>query len=220
MSKIFVSVSGKNLDECIMALKGADFAELRLDIAMLETGEITQLMKLCDVWIVSVREDFLKKPNHVELFTTALLQKPFYADIDISVIDFQQTYALLKLCKKFKTKLMLSYHNYEFTPSLEELSEKVNFMFAKKADYVKIACMANTENDCETVSALYNKFSNIIAFCLGDKGRKSRIKALKMGDGISYAAPNYGKATAQGQLTLTQMKQALKTDDLQVFNNC
>jgi 3-dehydroquinate dehydratase type I len=83
-------------------------------------------------------------------------------------------------------------------------------MFNSGADAIKITCMANDEKDGEILTGLYQKLPNIIAFGMGEHGIKSRIESMFLGNGITYAAPDNGKSTAPGQLTLSQMKEIYK----------
>jgi 3-dehydroquinate dehydratase I len=207
MSKIIVSVSGNTLEECLKALKGASYAELRLDLVQLNSEDIKTLMQQCQFWIVSVRETFLLKENYLQVFAAVMQNKPQYVDIDFEISDKSDIIPVLDIVKKSGCKLMLSYHNYEQTPSEDFLEKTAKKMLTAGASMMKIVCMANSFDDNLMLSNLYKKFPDIIAFGMGEQGKMSRIASLFLGDGFAYAAPDHGAFTAPGQLRLSEMQQ-------------
>jgi 3-dehydroquinate dehydratase I len=207
MSKIIVSVSGNTLEECLKALKGASYAELRLDLVQLNSEDIKTLMQQCQFWIVSVRETFLLKENYLQVFAAVMQNKPQYVDIDFEISDKSDIIPILDIVKKSGCKLMLSYHNYEQTPSEDFLEKTAKKMLTAGASMMKIVCMANSFDDNLMLSNLYKKFPDIIAFGMGEQGKMSRIASLFLGDGFAYAAPDHGAFTAPGQLRLSEMQQ-------------
>ncbi len=206
MSKIIVSVSGPSLDECLIAVQGASYAELRLDICILNAEEISMVMKHCPFWIVSVREAFLRKPGYMKIFEAAMNNNPAFVDIDFEIIDKTEMIALIAIVRSSKSRLMLSYHNFEKTPDEDFLEKKAKKMLTSGATMVKIVCMANSADDNLLLSNLYKKFPDVIAFGMGEHGTMSRIASLFLGDGYAYAAPDVGSLTAPGQLRFSDMK--------------
>jgi 3-dehydroquinate dehydratase type I len=51
------------------------------------------------------------------------------------------------------------------------------------------------------------KGKGIIAFCMGEQGRISRVMALLLGSYLSFAALDKGAESAPGQLTIGEMRQ-------------
>ena len=49
----------------------------------------------------------------------------------------------------------------------------------------------------------------LIAFCMGEQGKLSRIITLLLGGYMTYAAPDEQQATAPGQLSVRRLKGAL-----------
>ena len=52
-----------------------------------------------------------------------------------------------------------------------------------------------------------NKGQAIIALCMGEKGRVSRVMAPLLGAYLSYASLEKGAESAPGQLTIEEMNQ-------------
>jgi len=210
MSKIIVSVSGNSLKECLLAVQGASYAELRLDQITLNSEEAGKLLQHCPFWIVSVREAFFQNPDYLKLFETVMGNNPQFVDIDFEIFERNELIPITRVVKSSKTRLMLSYHNFEKTPDEDFLEKMAKKMLTAGAAMMKIVCMANTIDDNLMLSNLYKKFPDIIAFGMGEHGKMSRIASLFLGDGFAYAAPDHGAFTAPGQLRLSEMQQIVQ----------
>lgn len=134
-----------------------------------------------------------------------------YIDIELAE-GSQRIKALRNICARRggRTKIIISYHNLQKTPSLSSLKKIFHQMVDEKADVVKIVTFARSPDDNLKVLGLmpYAKKNaqKIIAFCLGDKGRISRVSAEFMGSMLSFAALDYGAESASGQITFDELK--------------
>ncbi len=81
-------------------------------------------------------------------------------------------------------------------------------------EVVKIVTTATSEADNAVVAQLYDAAEpgTLVAFCMGEKGRASRLEALKRGAPFTYACLSEGDATAEGQWTLEEMRKAVYGD--------
>jgi 3-dehydroquinate dehydratase type I len=89
-----------------------------------------------------------------------------WVDVDIDTPDD----IIKKVVAKARTKncrLIISYHSYDKTPSTSILNSTIASAGAYNPALTKIACMANSPNDCARVLSLYEKHSKILAFCRG-----------------------------------------------------
>ncbi len=214
MSKIFTSIIGPTFEACKQQLSDIRNAELRLDMLELSQSHIRELWPGCQQWMVTIRKDFLQNPKWKEILETCISLKPDYVDIDSQLpeSDFQM---LMETISKTDSRLVLSYHNYDLTPSFEELREMTLSLIKRGAQVVKLACMVNDYNDNVTLLRLYGDFDNLIAIGMGEKGKVSRLNALYFGEQISYAASSIEDAAAPGQMTYQEMRnleKALKCD--------
>ncbi|MBI5606125.1 MAG: type I 3-dehydroquinate dehydratase [Deltaproteobacteria bacterium] len=110
-----------------------------------------------------------------------------------------------------KTKLILSYHNQEGTPPREALQKILEEGCRAGADIIKIVPWAVEVGDNLTVLDLipYAKRlgTEIITFCMGEKGKISRAIAPLLGSYLTYAALTKGEESAPGQMTVQELKQ-------------
>jgi len=109
-----------------------------------------------------------------------------------------------------KTRVILSYHHFRTTPSQKELQKVTDDMIRLGADVAKVVTFAQIWEDNLRVLSLIpyakEKGQNIVAFCMGENGKMSRIFAPWFGSAWTYAALSKAKASAPGQLTVREMK--------------
>lgn len=201
-------ISGKNLAECQEQAAGKHSAELRLDLLSLDPLELKQLWDSCEEWILTLRKEFTERPNWKEIFKFCLDLKPVYVDVD-SALPEELVSEVKGWVKATTSELMLSYHNFEKTPELEVLMEVIHHLKELGADVIKIACMANEEEDNLIVMDLYREHDRLVAFCMGEEGRESRVTSLFFGEKMTYAAPSEDAVIAAGQLTYGQLSDFL-----------
>ena len=112
------------------------------------------------------------------------------------------------------TNVMVSHHDFRGTPSWKVLVGRLNACRALGADMVKIVTYANSVEDnlrlLQLIPEARGSGQKIVAFCMGPKGRVSRIVAPILGSALSYTSLRKGAETAPGQLTVSEMREALR----------
>ena len=109
----------------------------------------------------------------------------------ITAVDIELRSSLLDkvsaLACRHQRALIVSYHNFDKTPSVDELKA----VMAKAANYgtvVKVATFAQAENDLATLRALFNENCSA-ALCvlgMGPLGSQTRIEFPKLGSCFTY----------------------------------
>ncbi|ACV24838.1 type I 3-dehydroquinate dehydratase [Methanocaldococcus fervens] len=112
-----------------------------------------------------------------------------------------------------KTKIIISYHDFEKTPSKEVLDDIV-----KKAlsigDIAKFATMANNKEDVLNILEVINKYSGkIIGIGMGENGKLTRILGVYFGSILTFASYK-GKSSAPGQVDIETLKEIWKLMNL------
>ena len=147
-----------------------------------------------------------------------------YADVELEA-QKQMSKRVRQAAHENGTVFIRSYHDFEATDSLEALKAIVEKCVYHGADMVKIATAAHSQADVEKVMALYDwcreekRSGNerigslydggLVAFCMGEEGRQSRLDCLKHGSPYTYAALNEEEIAAPGQWTLEDMREAV-----------
>ncbi len=113
---------------------------------------------------------------------------------------------IIQLIKK-RTKCLLSFHDLEKTPPLDEMKEIVRRQLKAGADICKMITTAQGFEDNLTVLQLISEFPRIrlISFAMGALGSMSRILCPLVGGDFTYASIEKGKESAQGQITVRDL---------------
>ena len=150
-----------------------------------------------------------------------------YVDVEIEA-QKQMSKRVRQAAHENGTVFIRSYHDFEGTSSFEALKAVVEKCVYHGADMVKIVTTAHSEADVEKVLALYEwcreekKSGNerigaladggLLAFCMGEAGRQSRVDCLKLGAPYTYAALSEEEAAAPGQWATADMKKEIYGD--------
>ena len=136
-----------------------------------------------------------------------------YVDIETETAPVLKE-ALRRVCARSKTKRIASWHDFSGTPPTAFLKMKLAACMADGPDIVKIVTHAGDATDglrmLELIPYARQKGHAVIAFCMGEKGRISRIMAPLLGSVISYAPLEPEEASAPGQLTARRMREILR----------
>jgi 3-dehydroquinate dehydratase type I len=127
-----------------------------------------------------------------------------------SIIDIELTTPnlgnFIPLIKK-EAKCLLSFHDTEKTPPLDELKKIIKRQLAAGADICKVVTTATCAADNLTILRLIPQFpeTKIIAFAMGSLGLSSRILCPLAGGFLTYASIEKGAESAPGQLTVEEL---------------
>ena len=114
-----------------------------------------------------------------------------------------------KLSIKEKTQLLLSYHNNDETPPIEELEDILNTMRSVHPAIIKMATFVNNPKDITILATLLErkkKNEKLIVIGIGIKGEITRFLFPLMGSCIAYVTMKGDKNIAPGMLTDADMK--------------
>lgn len=211
---ICVSLANKDIDSIFQILERPDvqMAEVRLDSCPLTMEEVEDLFSSIDKPLIATYRlaDASQVAEAEAKLLTAIQAGAAFLDLDID--------APAMMCKRLRreareagTLLIRSFHDAEGTDSTRSLSAVAEKCIHLGADIVKIATTAASEADADKVLRLYDLFppENLVAFCMGDAGSRSRVECLAKGAPFSYAALSPEEATAPGQMSLADMRKAV-----------
>ena len=206
---ICTSIQNKEYKDILKALETEEMAEIRLDRCALEEEEIQALFQDTDVPLVATcRLD--EEPQAPELLELAIEAGAKYVDLEMEA-PAAVGRRIREACRSYGTVLIRSYHNYTETPQKEVLESILERGRMFGGEVVKIVTTAHSKADIDTVMSLYSNAApgTLIAFCMGDKGRESRLEALKREAPFTYACVSEEEAAAPGQWTSAEMRKAV-----------
>jgi len=108
-------------------------------------------------------------------------------------------------------RLILSYHNYEGTPSPEAILRR---MLRIPADGYKIVTTARKPSDNSRILGLAKAHPRtpLIVLAMGETGFPTRVLSPSLGGLFTYAAPNTSEGTAVGQVCARLMRHLYRVE--------
>ena len=108
----------------------------------------------------------------------------------------------------------MSNHDFDKTPSFDEITGRLIGMKKLGADVAKLACMPNSAKDVLTLLSATESVKSqypdepIITMSMGKLGAISRISGEIFGSALTFGSAK--KASAPGQLEVTTLQQILR----------
>nr|ABA54867.1 putative 3-dehydroquinate dehydratase/shikimate dehydrogenase [Fagus sylvatica] len=189
---------------------GADLVEIRLDSlkSFNPNGDLKTLIKECPLptlftyrpkWEGGQYDGDEKK--RLDALRLAMEFGADYIDVELQVAQEFNESIYGKKPEMFK--VIVSSHNYQNTPSVEDLGNLVARIQATGADIVKFATTALEITDVARIFQIivHSQVSSvpIIAIVMGERGFISRILCPKFGGFLSFGTIESGIVSAPGQ---------------------
>lgn len=143
--------------------------------------------------------------DRIDLLCQAIQSGAQYVDIELRTdVDLREQ--VQKVARKHGTRVIMSSHDFQGTPSLAVLLETLRQMAASGADIGKIVTTATTADEAVRILSLQQEAMAshfpLSAFAMGTAGKISRLATLYLGGFMTYAALTADQATAPGQLSV------------------
>ncbi|WP_296878016.1 type I 3-dehydroquinate dehydratase [uncultured Methanobrevibacter sp.] len=129
--------------------------------------------------------------------------------VDYVDIELQSNDEYIKKIHDTGVKTIVSYHDFEKTPKLSEITYIVE-KEQELGDIAKVAFMPQNLEDTITILAVLSHCEDTIAISMGDLGSYTRVMASKFNSPITFAAGT--DVTAPGQIDIETMKALLNMD--------
>jgi 3-dehydroquinate dehydratase-1 len=209
-SMICVSLAEPSVAACLAALKGLDFAEIRMDMMKLTLEEIPQLFSGNRALIATCRPGGRSDEERKRLLMRAIASGATFVDVEIESETAYREEIVAK-ARSHSCRVIVSHHDYEGTPGRSELEACVSACFEAGADIAKIACMIHSDRESARLLALLDSDREIVVVGMGERGRITRILAPLLGSPFTYASLSQGKETADGQIDRKTLRELLRT---------
>jgi len=110
-------------------------------------------------------------------------------------------------------KLIVSYHNFEGTPHLDQVIKR---MTRVSADGYKIVTTARKPSDCGRILMLARSNPRIpmVVLAMGEAGFPTRVLSTSFSGLYTYAAPASMQATSAGQVSAQSLRRLYRIDKL------
>ena len=226
---ICTTIINKDLQGILSALETCEMAEIRLDSCNLSMKDIDEVFSSDVPLVATCRiaelvandpslQDIPQQSREIKamqkaerLLVRAIEAGARYVDVEIEA-QKQMSKRLRNAAHENGTVFLRSYHDFTGTGTVEELRSMVEKCRYHGADMVKLVTTAHSQEDVDRVMSLYEWCNTeasggvealadggLIAFCMGEAGRQSRVDCLKYGSPYTYAALSAEEAAAPGQ---------------------
>jgi len=217
---ICVPIVAKDTDDALkLVMKAntlADILEFRLDL--MDNFDLRRMIKAASKPLVvtyrSKKEGgggSAEYGTRVRLLVDAVKKGAHYIDVEQSLpLEFRE-----RIFRETDlTKIILSAHLFNGTPSTQDLEERFKKMAVTGAGIVKIVTRAQAVEDNLRVLGLIplarKHGVDIISFCMGPLGRISRLASLPLGGYMTFASLETGRESADGQIPIEEMKKIME----------
>ncbi|MCE2961861.1 MAG: type I 3-dehydroquinate dehydratase [Chitinophagales bacterium] len=190
-----------NIKRAISIAEKFSIAEVRMDLCQFRSQYLSEIFSLPIEIIATYREADSTNASvqKMEQLKKAMSAGASFIDVEL-MLNSQQRDDLISFAKGYGVKVIISYHNFDKTPSQKELKEIIDQSRQIGADIVKIATKVNFRDDCLNLLNLYQGEENIVAFGMGEDAKFTRITSLFLGAPFTYVHYISGSKTAEGQI--------------------
>ncbi len=196
---ICISIKENNFEKCLSLVEKAEMAEIRLDLTGFSVEQVSRVFSSRKKMIATCRPGKLDDRQRGDLLKAAIGAGASFVDLEYEASAAYRE-ELMDYARHKECEVIISYHNFEFTPEIPELENIMYNCFKAGADVAKIATMIRMNRDNSKILSLYHLPGRLVAIGMGELGKISRIVAPFLGAEFTYAAPDGEEAVAPGQM--------------------
>lgn len=217
--RICVSVLPETVAEALELVEraenhGADLIEVRLD-GLREHGELSDIAGCSRVPMIATNRSVKchgkfrgSETERKQILLNATGNGFEYVDIELSAPELKD---IVSDVHGMGVKSIVSFHDFNQTPSLPQMEKTLKEEIASGADVCKVVTTAKSVEDNLTVLNFVSKAcksAKTVCFSMGELGKISRLLSPLFGGFFTFASLEKGRETASGQLTIQEMRVA------------
>jgi 3-dehydroquinate dehydratase-1 len=217
--KVCISIPPKTIDEAVSLIEKAeaqhvDLIEIRLD-SLKKHERLADIAHSSSTPLIATNKSIKNHGNFSgseddrhRILMDAARNDFEYVDVDLSIPNMKE---LIGNLQERGTKPIVSFHDYNHTPTLPQLKKVLKREIAVGADVCKIITTAKRVEDNLIILNFISKSSkiaNIVCFAMGEIGKSSRLLSPLFGAFFTFASLDEKRKTAKGQLTIQEMRLA------------
>jgi len=211
---VCTSIGHRSIDECISISLKEEMVEIRADLCGFSVEETVSVIKG-----MKCRKILTARGLEEEGFLIGVLGLLEQGDLQFVDLELEASrdYSerVSAAVHSLGGRFIVSFHDFQDTPCIDELKEIYEICVSRGADIVKIVTTASRTEDVSRVLQLYYQDiieKPLVAFAMGEKGSFSRRLCLSLGAPFTYCSFEGDSPTAPGQLTSERMRTILSPD--------
>ncbi len=189
---LFVTLGNMDKEQLLVQVKKYDNIEIRFDLLPeLSLDDIKEVVEAGKNIIATCRGGKLSLDDRINILKAAVKAGANFIDLeyknDQSVLD-----KLYQISREYNCQTIISYHDYDKTPSYLELKHQLADMLDMKTAYVKLAVNTRTNDEIDRLFDLFKDFNNknIVLVPMSDDLPEARVESLFLGSAFMYVAPD------------------------------
>lgn len=212
---VAVIASPRDLRAATRLRRLPDLFEVRLDALARSSARTSQAIRHLRVPIIITARHPLEGGHNnlpLEKRRALLLQfLPWAHGIDIELRSAGKLAELLAAAKAQGTTRIISVHHFKQTPTVERLEGALEAAIAARADIFKVVTRTDATGAVDRLMRFFQRNKARLPICVmgtGRLGREARLALAAAGSVLHYV--HLGKAQAEGQLSLQQLRRMTK----------
>ncbi len=188
-----------------ISAKHPDLVEFRLD-RIRDAGSIREINRLKNCPTIATDRGKRNVGESAKLLLAAADVGFDYVDLELASTDMTSKMDELK---SRGAKVIISWHDFRDTPSLQELDKVMSAEKSAGADMCKIVTTALKPSDnLRVLEFLEDRATSggLVSFAMGELGKPSRVLCPIFGSEFTFASLTDSDATADGQLSIDQLR--------------
>jgi 3-dehydroquinate dehydratase-1 len=189
---LFVTLGNMDKEQLLVQVKKYDNVEIRFDLLPeLSLDDIKEVVEAGKNIIATCRGGKLSLDDRINILKAAVKAGANFIDLeyknDQSVLD-----KLYQISREYNCQTIISYHDYDKTPSYLEIKHQLADMLDMKTAYVKLAVNTRTNDEIDRLFDLFKDFNNknIVLVPMSDDLPEARVESLFLGSAFMYVAPD------------------------------
>ncbi|MFN2623773.1 MAG: type I 3-dehydroquinate dehydratase [Chthoniobacterales bacterium] len=200
-----VIFSRADLERAVLMRKPPDLFELRLD-RLIKTA----IAPLPAPLILTARDPREGGANNLSASRRRALLLEFLPRakyIDVELRSARALHSVLESASENNVETILSFHDFETTPSVARLDDIASRGRSLGAAVIKVATRTDTPAQLDRLLDFFDhhrQTSDVVAMGIGKLGRTSRLELARRGCILNYA--HLGSPVAAGQLSIQDLR--------------
>lgn len=152
-----------------------------------------------------------EETNRVQSLLQAAEAGCEFVDLELAM---ENVGSIIRKAKRLGVQVIISYHDFQRTPDLQELRRILEKQMNLGADICKIVSTAKEQSDnLRILEFVFNasRKTKVVSFAMGKLGVVSRVLSPIYGASFTFASVERGAESAAGQLTLDEIKNAYRS---------
>jgi len=210
-----VIFSRADLQRALRMRQPPDLFELRLDRLVNCIDEVKAAIdRLPARFIITARDPREGGANHLSApRRRALLLQflPRAAWVDVELRSARLLQSVLRSAEAKNIRKIISFHDFESTPSASRLDKIASDARSLGADVIKVATRTDTFAQFDRLLDFFDRprAAAVAAMGMGKLGRASRLELARRGSVLNYA--HLGSPAAPGQVSIRDLRRARGT---------